>query len=68
MKQKYHLTCDKCKRLFWSREGFPEPQLCGKCKQELKRLEDSFNELSRINPKLAKEITERMEKLRNNKL
>ena len=65
MKQKYHLICINCKGLFWSKEEFLELQLCNKCKQELKKSEYSFNELSRTNPKLAKEIEERINKLRN---
>lgn len=30
--QQYHLNCEKCGNTFWSKEAFPKPQLCEKCK------------------------------------
>lgn len=34
LEAEYHLECDNCGRLFWSKEGFPQPQFCKRCKNK----------------------------------
>ena len=36
--QQYHLNCDVCGEPYWSKDGFPIPQICPKCTSNMKNI------------------------------
>lgn len=42
MESKYTLGCDNCNNIYFSEEGFPNPQFCPKCLNAFKAGRDSI--------------------------